>query len=160
VDGRLSKEIEKIENMVRLEEAHATSLTESVASLNNIVVKEILRGIALDSKRHAGFFTATLSLLRGESQLIVESEYNRLEQVIKKHIEVESRMMLEVKNLLDAEKDSRVKHLLTEIFEDEVRHHAIMKRMLEAVIRRETIFEEDVWDMMWKDVPGHGVPLG
>jgi len=49
--------------------------------------------------------------------------------------------------------------LLAEIREDEVRHHALMKRLLEAVIRRETIFEEDMWNMMWRDVPGHSTPI-
>jgi len=33
-----------------------------------------------------------------------------------------------------------------------------MKRLLEAVIRREAIFEEDMWNMMWRNVPGHGIP--
>ena len=146
--------------MVRMEKKHASSLSTSVDGLRNIVVQEILRGIAHDSRKHAGFYTAILTLLKGESPAITEEDYNRLEEVIKKHIEVESRMMKEAKQLLDSEQDLRIKHLLTEVYGDEVKHHTLMKRLLDAVIKRETIFEEDIWDMLWSGVPGHGAPLG
>jgi len=153
-------EIEKIESLISMEEKHASSLAKSVDGLSNIVVQEILRGIAHDSRKHAGFYSSILSLLKGESQAIAEKDYIRLEEVLKKHIEVEDRMMGEAKQLLSSEKDSRITHLLTEIFEDEIEHHALMKRLLEAVIKREAIFEADVWDQLWMDVKGHGSPGG
>ncbi len=69
-------------------------------------------------------------------------------------------MMHETKQLLDIERDSRIKHLLMEVYGDEAKHHTLMEHLLEVVIKRETIFEEDVWNMLWGDVPGHGAPLG
>jgi len=156
----MSEAVRKIDSMIGMEEKHALSLSTSVEGLSNVVVQEILRGIAHDSRKHAGFYTSILSLLKGESSGITERDYIRLEEVLKKHIEVENRMMDEAKRLLDSEKDSRIMHLLVEIYEDEVKHHALMKRLLNAVIRRETIFEADVWDQLWKDVKGHGSPGG
>lgn len=152
--------VKKMENMVRMEEDHASNLSTSVKGLSNMVVREILRSIALDSQKHAGLYTAILSLLKGEDQALTEEEYDRLEAVMKKHIQMEERMMKEVKCLLETEGDSRIKHLLAEIYGDEAKHHALMKHLLEAVIRQETVFEEDIWDMIWKDVPGHGAPIG
>lgn len=156
----LSGVVKKIESMARMEEKYASSLSASVRGMRNVVVKEVLRSIAHDSRKHAGFYAAILSLLKGESPAITEEDYDRLEDVIKKHIEVESVMMQEIKQLLDIERDSRIKHLLIEVYEDEAKHHTLMERLLDAVIKRETIFEEDVWNMLWGDVPGHGAPLG
>jgi rubrerythrin len=156
----MKMKVKGMESMVKMEEDHAISLSASVEGLKNAVVREILRSIAHDSQKHAGLFTAISSLLKGESQVITEGDYDHLEAVMGKHIEVENRMMKEVKQLLETEKDSRVNHLLVEIYEDETRHHALMKRLLEAVIKRETIFDEDIWNMIWKDVPGHGAPIG
>lgn len=152
--------IKKIENMVEMEENHTSSLLESVKGLNNLIVKEILRSIAYDSQKHAGLYTAILSLLKKEGKALDDQEYDRIKSVIKKHIEVESRMVQEAKRLLEVEQDRRIKHLMMMIYEDEVRHHTLMKSLLEAVIRKEAILEEDVWDMVWRDVPGHGAPPG
>jgi hypothetical protein len=78
--------------------------------------------------------------------------------VIKKHIETERKMLHDSKEMLKAEKDVRVKSILTEIYLDEIKHNAFMKNLLELVVKRETLFEKDEWDMLWKDVPGHGAP--
>jgi ferritin-like protein len=145
--------------MVRMEKNHASSLSTSVDGLSNVVVREVLRSVAYDSQKHAGLYTAILSLLEGSQQAIVEEEYNQIEAVLKKRIEVESQMTQEVKQLLENGLDGRVKHLLIEIYEDEVRHHTLMMRLLEAVIKREAILKEDMWNMIWRDVPGHGTPI-
>ncbi|MCP8305001.1 MAG: hypothetical protein H3Z50_06010 [archaeon] len=155
----MSEVVKKIESMVRMEESYASSLSSSVEGLGNVAVQEILRGIAHDSRKHAGLYTAILSLLKSESRALTDQEYDKLESVIKKHIKVESQMVQEVKKLLEGEWDSRIKHLMRDIYEDEVKHHALMKHLLEAVIRKEAILEEDVWDMLWRDVPGHGAPI-
>lgn len=156
----MSEVVKKVESLARMEEKHALSLSGSVGGLRNVVVQEILRGIAHDSRKHAGFYTAVLALLKSEGPAITEEDYDRLEEVIREHIEVENRMMGEAKHLLDAEQDLRIKHLVTEVYDDEVKHHTLMKRLLDAAIKREAIFEEDLWDMIWRDVPGHGAPLG
>lgn len=152
--------VKKIKSMVKMEEDYATSLSASLEGLSNVVVRELLRSIAHDSQKHAGFYTAILNLMKSEGKALNDQEYDRLKSVIKEHIEVESRMVQEVEKLLAIEQDKRIKHIVTEIYEDEVRHHTLMKRLLEAVIRKEAILEEDVWDMIWRDVPGHGAPPG
>lgn len=156
----MSEEVEKVEDLARMEQKHASSLSESVRGLKNVVVKEVLMGIAHDSRKHEGFYSAILSLLKDVSPAIGEEDYDRLEEVIEEHVDVEERMMQEAKQLLDSLQDLRMQHLLTEIYDDEVKHHALMKRILEAVVKREAIFEEEWWDAIWKDVPGHGAPIG
>jgi rubrerythrin len=119
---------------------------------------------ARDFKSHT-LFLPTLSIpalwdltLKRESKALTEDEYETLEEVLKKHIATEAKMIQETKQLLRTEKDSRATTLLREIYADEARHHALMKNLLVAVITKETIFNEDTWGMLWKDVPTHGAP--
>ena len=149
---------DKLENMVKLEKTLASSLSASVENLSNVVIREILRSIAHDSQKHAGLYSAILNLGEGGNPAVIEEDYERLRTIIERHISVEEKMVQGVKQLLDTEKDSRAKHILLEIYRDEDRHHLLMRNMLEAVIKHETIFEGDVWDMLWKDAPGHGAP--
>ncbi len=144
--------IEKIESMEKIEKDQATSLSTAVEGLDNILVRGILRGIARDSEKHAVFYNIVLSLLKNEGREIAEEDYNRIERIINRHIEVEKQMMQKVKQLMQDEQDSRVKHLLAVIYEDEDRHHTLMKRLLEMVIKRESLFKEDEWDKIWKDL--------
>lgn len=148
---------QRFRNMAKMEEEHASSLSESVSGLRNVVVQELLRSIAHDSRKHKGLYEA-ISNLSKEVALVTEEEYDRIENVIKEHIETEGRMLEEVKKLLDSEEDPRVKHLLVEIEKDEVKHHTLMRNLLDTVINKETLFEQDTWNMLWKGVDGHGAP--
>jgi len=50
--------------------------------------------------------------------------------------------------------------LLNAILEDEKRHHELLKRVLEILVKGETITEEEWWDVLWRNVPFHGSPGG
>lgn len=153
-------QIKKLQDLANMENQHALSLSTSTRGLKNLVIREILSGIAHDSRKHEGFYNAILSILKHESPAISEDDYDQLEKVIREHIDVEEKMIDQAKNLLNKEDDPRIKYLLTEIYNDESKHHILMTRILEAVIRREAIFEEDWWDAIWRDVPFHGSPGG
>ena len=148
---------QRLENMSKMEEEHALSLSKSVSGLRNVVVQEILRSVAHDSRKHKGLYEV-ISNLSKEVALITEDEYNRIENVVKEHVETEERMLEEIKKLVESEEDPRVKHLLLEIEKDEVKHHTLMRNLLDTVINRETLFEQDTWNMLWKGVDGHGAP--
>jgi rubrerythrin len=143
-----------------MEQTHASNLSNSATDVKNVIVQGILKGIAFDSHKHAEFYQAILSLLQQSGTALNEDDFNQIAVVIQKHIEIEERMIGEAKTMLDSLLDKRIQHLLTEIYNDEVKHHALMTRILEAVIRREAIFEEDWWDAIWQDVPFHGSPGG
>jgi hypothetical protein len=49
---------------------------------------------------------------------------------------------------------------LKAILNDEVRHHAMLKMVLEIIVHGETITEADWWEMLWENVPFHGAPGG
>lgn len=141
--------------MIQLEKEYAEKISSSGDRLRNIVVREIFKGISHDSRKHAGLFTAIVEILKGNRQAIFDEDYDQLGEIIKEHIEVESTMTKDLGDLLKGDLDNSVKHLLTEIQMDEVKHHRVMKRILESVVKKETISEKQYWDMIWRDVPGH-----
>lgn len=146
----MSGEIDTVAVLIDMEKNYASSLSESVEKLRSVVVKETLKGIAHDSIKHASFFCAILNLMREEEPVLAADDYDRLEEIIEEHITVEERMVEESRQLLSSLKDLRIQFLLKDIYDDEVKHHALMKRVLEAVINREAL-EEDWWDAVWKE---------
>jgi len=143
-----------------MEKKHSSSLSKSVEDIKNIGIKEILRGIAYDSQKHAGFYLAILNIQSKVESAITEDDYDRLEEIIRNHIDTEKQMIEESKKLLNSIKEFRIQYLLKEIYNDELKHHTFMKRILEAVVKRETICDADWWNFMWDGSPGHGTPIG
>jgi bacterioferritin (cytochrome b1) len=147
--------IEIFRKHIELEIEVAEKISKSVEKLKNVVVREIFKGMAHDSRKHAGFFTAIVEILKGERQAIFDEDFIHLAQIIKEHIDIERKMSKELGDLLKYDLDKSVKHLLKEIQMDEEKHHKVMERILDLVINKETISDKQYWDMIWKDVPGH-----
>lgn len=129
--------------------------------LKNVLVRELLGSIASDSRKHASFYKALLQFLSAPSTAMTEEEYETLEKVVKEHVRIEAEMVEFIKKLLsEGELDNRVEYLLRYILEDELRHHALLKGLLEAVVKREVITEDQWWDLVWKDAVFRGTPGG
>ena len=153
----MTEKVAKMREMAKLEERYAVDYDDDVAGLGNVAVAELMMSVALDSRKHAGLYRAIAAILEGPLG-ITDVEYDRLEAALKRHVEVEVGMLSEARALLEGVEDDRARRLLEEIVADEVRHHKFLSNLLEAVLARDMIFEQDVWDMIWRDVPTHGAP--
>lgn len=149
--------VKKMKEMAEMEENYALQYDKNTMGLGNIAISELIMSVALDSKKHAGLYRAIATILEGPLG-ITDVEYDQLEDSLKKHIEIETIMIEESKALLDKEEDDRVKRLLEEIYQDEIRHHKFLTNLLQAVLKKDLIFEKEIWDMIWRDVPTHGAP--
>ena len=153
----MNERIKKMEEMAEMEENYAISYDKNVTGLGNVAISELIRSVVHDSHKHAGLYRTIATILKGPI-LITDQEYNQLETSLKKHIEVETKMMDESRTLMEEEQNKRVRRLLEEIYADEIRHHKFLSNLLEVVIKKDMILETDIWDMIWKDVPTHGAP--
>lgn len=153
----MGERAKKMEEMAQMEEKYAVSFDKNVAGLGNVVIAELMKGVALDSKKHASLYRAIVSILEGPLG-VTDVEYDQLETTLKEHIKIEENMLAEVKRLLGDEGDKRVIFILNEIYADELKHHKFLSNLLEVVVKRDMIFEEDIWAMIWRDVPTHGAP--
>ncbi len=154
-------------DLVKFLKAQITVENEIVDSLNNALieiknppVKGVLKGISLDSVKHAEMYAAATELLTGVAQALTQENLDRQRALVERHIQMEAELIKKISKILPSVENEKVKLLLNAILADEKRHHALLKMVLEILVRGETITEEDWWDLLWKNVPFHGAPGG
>ncbi|MBN2335679.1 hypothetical protein JXL21_08970 [Candidatus Bathyarchaeota archaeon] len=144
--------------MADLEEEYAIKLDKDFRGWGNPAVDALISTIALDSKKHAMLYRTAAYLIEGKSLSIIDIQYEDLEKSLKNHIETEKQMITKVKEYASKVENVGAKKLLMEIYGDEVRHHPFMKNLLKLVLKGQTITEEDVFNMVFRDLPTHGAP--
>lgn len=149
-----------IEKQITVEKEIVDSLNEALKDMGNQSVKGVLRGISLDSVKHAEMYESALKLLTTVSQALSQEQLDRQRSLVEKHIRIEAELIKKIIAILPKVENNKVRLLLTAILADEKRHHALLKQVLEILVRGETITEEEWWDIIWKNVPFHGAPGG
>jgi rubrerythrin len=152
--------IEFIKRQIVIEKEIVNSLETGIADINNPPVKGVLKGISLDSMKHAELYSAALTLLTKVSQALQQEDLDAQRELVEKHIKLEAELIKKIEDELPAVDDSKVKFLLESILIDEKRHHAMLKLVLEIIVHGETITEVDWWELLWENAPFHGAPGG
>lgn len=141
------------------EELIVKSINKALQKLNNPVVVSALKGMSLDSLKHADMYKAAESIV-SVAPAISEAELDHLNEVVKWHIDNEEKVMHQVNDFIKKVKDRKIRFLLESIQADEQRHHVLLKSLMDIVARGETITEDEWWEIMWKNAPFHGSPGG
>ncbi len=149
-----------IKDQINVENKIVDSLNKSLPEIGNPSVKAVLKGISLDSVKHAELYSSAATLLTTVSKALTQENLDTQKDLVEKHIQMEAELIQKITKVLPTIENKKVKLLLTAILSDEKRHHALLKQVLETLVRGETITEADWWDMLWKDVPFHGAPGG
>jgi rubrerythrin len=149
-----------IGKQITIEKEIVNSLNEAIRDMVNQPVKGVLRGISLDSVKHAEMYDSALTLLTTVPQALSQEQLDKQRSLVEKHIRIEAELIKKISDVLPEVENNKVKLLLTAILADEKRHHELLKQVLEILVRGETITEEDWWDILWKNVPFHGAPGG
>ena len=137
-----------------------TSLEKALVDMKNPAVKGVLKGVSLDSMKHAQLYTSALTLLTSASTALTQDNLDEQTKLVKKHIEIEAKLIKVLQEKIPEIENEKVVFLLKAILEDECRHHAMLKMVLEIIVHGETITEADWWKMLWENVPFHGAPGG
>ncbi|MCE7744144.1 MAG: ferritin-like domain-containing protein [Candidatus Heimdallarchaeota archaeon] len=150
-----------IEEQIVLEKKIVEISKKSVDDIKNVLVRELIRGITMDSKKHALLLTALKGMLEGPTPLIEEENFNVIKETIEKHIELEAKAIDTYKSLLKTYgDDKRIKMIISEIHKDEVRHHTFLQVLLKVIVEKETLTEDLLEDWLYKYAPFHGSPGG
>lgn len=152
--------MEFIKRQIEIEDEIVRSLEGALRDLKNPVVKGVLRGISFDSVKHAEMYASALTLLTTVPQALSQEDLERHKSLIERHIQIEAELINKISSILPKIGDEKIRLLLTAILSDERRHHELLKRVLEILIRGETITEDEWWEVLWKGVPFHGAPGG
>ncbi len=149
-----------MKRQITVENEIVSSLNKGVADIKNPPVKAVLKGISLDSVKHAELYAAAIQLLTNVSTALSQENLDAQRALVEKHIEMEAELIRKLERMMPTIENSKVKFLLNSIFMDEKRHHAMLKTVLEIIVRAETITEDEWWDILWEGSPFHGAPGG
>ncbi|MEM3825339.1 MAG: ferritin-like domain-containing protein [Candidatus Bathyarchaeia archaeon] len=149
-----------MKSQIKIENEIVDSLNSALKEVKNPPVKGVLKGISLDSVKHAEMYAAAIELLTGVSQALTQENLDKQKAHVEKHIRMEAELIKKISSVLPTVENEKVKLLLNAVLDDEKRHHELLKMVLEILVQGETITEDDWWELLWKNVPFHGAPGG
>jgi len=152
--------LEFLKNQVKVEKEIVASLEKPLLAMKNPAVKGVLKGVSLDSIKHAELYLSAISLLTEASTALTQENLDEQRVLVEKHIEIESRLIKKLEAMIPTIENKKVTFLLEAILSDERRHHEMLKMVLEIIVHGETITEDDWWKLLWENVPFHGAPGG
>jgi rubrerythrin len=152
--------VDLFKHQIKIEKAIVDSVAEGLVDIKNPAVKGVLRGISLDSTKHAEMYSSAINLLTSVPQALTEENLDKQRELIEKHIRLEAEIIKKLREVIPLVQNKKVKLLLDAILSDEIRHHALLEKVLEILVRGETITDNEWWDIIWENVPFHGAPGG
>ena len=152
--------VEFMKRQIVIEKEIVDSLNKGIVNIKNPPVKGVLKGISLDSVKHAELYASAVALLTNVSQALTQENLDAQRALVEKHIQMEAELIKKLEKMMPSIENSKVKFLLNAILTDERRHHAMLKTVLEIIVHGETITEADWWELLWENVPFHGAPGG
>jgi ribonucleotide reductase beta subunit family protein with ferritin-like domain len=152
--------VEFMKRQILIEKEIVDSLNKGIVDIKNPPVKGVLKGISLDSVKHAELYSSAVTLLTNVSQALKQENLDAQRALVEKHIKMEAELIKKLEKMMPTIENSKVKFLLNAILTDERRHHAMLKMVLEIIVHGETVTETDWWELLWKNVPFHGAPGG
>ncbi len=158
--SRKDELIRFLKDQTEIEKKIVESLNRSLDEMRNPAVKGVLKGISLDSVKHAQMYSSAINLLTSVAPALTQEHLDKQRELVEKHIQMEAELIKKIKKRLPSIEHEKVRLLLDAILTDEERHHRLLKEVLAILVRGETITEEDWWDVLWKNVPFHGAPGG
>jgi rubrerythrin len=149
-----------LREQVTIENTIVDSLNNSLGEITNQAVRGVLKGISLDSVKHAEMYTAAVKLLTDVTPPLTQENLDTQIELVKNHIRLEAELIQKIGKILPNVENEKVTLLLNAILTDEKRHHALLTEVLQILVQGETITEDDWWNLIWKNVPFHGSPGG
>ncbi|MGY5861922.1 MAG: ferritin-like domain-containing protein [Candidatus Thorarchaeota archaeon] len=152
--------LEFIDKQIKLEMRIIELVEENTSKLGNAFVKDLLLGISQDSKKHAALLKSLRKAVDGPTPFISEDERDKIAEGIKEHIRLEASAVKTYGELIEKSDNDQVKTIAAMIREDEIRHHNLLHELHKTMIEPETLTEDMIWDVLWKDSPWKGSPGG
>jgi len=149
-----------LNDMVGEEYDLSKKLRKLADQIDSNVIKSLIQVIAMDSEKHSNLYLTAIDLLDKTRKMVPESDVDKIQEEIDFHIKNEARHFDEVKKIMNSIDDPRIKMILSLILEDEGKHHRIFQELKNAIMSKEALTEDIVWDMVWKDAVFHGGPGG
>ena len=133
---------------VGFENIIADKAEASVDGIHNIMIRELIQSIALDSKKHASMLEALVSLLTRPTPSVPEEISTEIKNNITEHIQLEAKAIETYQKLLDSIDDESEKVVIKAILNDEIKHHSLLKTINKMIVEKLTLSEKEFFEMV------------
>ncbi len=140
--------IEFYKEQVELENTIVEKAEKAVHGLENILIRELILGIALDSKKHAGMLNALVSMYTKPTPSVAEEFGENLKNAIAEHIELERQAIETYKEKLNTTDNESEKLIIKAILYDEKKHHKLLLTIQKMIVEKMTLSEKELWEMV------------
>ncbi len=154
------EKLDFFQKQIEIEKKIVKTAYQSVKGIDNVLVREMLLSVINDSEKHENMLNALIARLTGPSPGIDETISDEVGESLKLHLELEAEAIQKYKELLEKTLDSREKIIIKTIYEDEIRHHELLRWIHKTLVEKETLIEEDIWEYIWGDSFSKGTPGG
>jgi len=151
----VEERIKLYKSQIRLEKQIVDTAETSAKNIDNAIVREMILGIAMDSRKHESLLN-TLIGLHEKFALIDEELTNQLKENLEKHIKLEKKAIDSYQKMWGDLEDEKEKLIIRYILNDEIRHHRLLKQLHSQLVERITFTAEDYWNWAWKDTEWGG----
>jgi hypothetical protein len=107
-----------IKRQILIEKEIVESLNKGIVDIKNPPVKGVLKGISLDSVKHAELYAAAVSLLTNVSQALKQQNLDEQRALVEKHIKMEADLIKKLEKIMPTIENTKVQFLLESIFAD------------------------------------------
>ena len=151
----LEERLNLYKSQIKLEKEIIDAAEASAKSIENVIIREMILGIAMDSRKHESLLNTLISL-HDKFALIDEEIADKLKQNLENHIRLEKKAIDTYQKLWKDLEDEKEKSIIHLILVDEIRHHKFLKQLHREVVEKLTFTSEDYWKWAWEDTEWGG----
>ncbi len=140
--------VEFYKEQINLENTIVEKAEKAVQGMDNILIRELILGIALDSKKHAGMLNALVSMYTKPTPSVAEEFGEDLKKAIAEHIELEQQAIDSYQEKLNTADNESEKLIIKAILNDEKKHHKLLQTIQKMIIEKLTLSENELWEMV------------
>ncbi len=123
----------------------------AVKDTENILIRELVQSIALDSKKHASMLSALVSMHTKATPSVSEEIGQDIKDSITEHIQLEAQAIKTYQEYFETLDDETEKIIVKAILNDEIKHHALLKTIHKMIVEKLTLNVQEFWDMVEED---------
>lgn len=144
----IQERIKFYKEQVELENTIVEKAEKAVKGLENVLIRELILGIALDSKKHAGMLNALVSIHTRPTPSVAEEFGEDLKKAIAEHIELEAQAVETYQEKLKTTDNENEKLIIKAILNDEKKHHKLLLTIQKMIVDKLTLSENELWEMV------------
>ena len=112
--------VDFLRKQIIIENEIVDSLNNSLVEIKNPSVKGVLKGISLDSIKHAELYASAVKLLTSTSQALTQENLDMQKKLVEKHIELEAELIKKLEKVVPTVNNGKVRLLLDAILSDDI----------------------------------------